>query len=211
MGEENVKLSDLEKDALKETANIGAGHASTALSEIVKKKVNLVVSDIDFISIKDIQSEIQGPQKLVVGIYTPIIKDMKGTIITIFNTESAINLARVADIAKNPELIARDFIITDADKETLKVIGNVISESYIKSLNTFLEMDMAYDKTNIISTFGESIIDLITLSIDPDAKDALLIMNEFNVEMTKIQGQFILLLGIKSLDSVLQRIRQKLD
>lgn len=44
--EEIITLTDMQKDAFVETANIGAGSASNSLSEILGKRVDIRLSEI---------------------------------------------------------------------------------------------------------------------------------------------------------------------
>mgnify|MGYP006297295131 CR=1 FL=1 len=154
------KITDIEKDALRETANVGSGNAAKLLSDLLEKRVDLKISNTDFISLKQAQQQIAGPQSLVVGVYTPLRKGVSGNIVIIFNKESAKSLASTIHSQNDsPE------IITESDKKVLKKIGTTLSGSYVDSLNRFLDLDLMYDKTNIVSTFGESIIDIIMLNV----------------------------------------------
>jgi len=42
----DLNLTDEQKDALSEVGNIGAGHAATALSQLIKKKVMISVPSL---------------------------------------------------------------------------------------------------------------------------------------------------------------------
>lgn len=205
--EEGIKLTDLEKDALKESANIGAGNASSALSELVKKKVNIVVSDLSFISLDNLQEAIGGPKQLVVGIYTPVSGGMSGTIIIIFPIDCALALSSV--LQGKPKTASST--LSEEDKGVLGNMGNILSESYLASLDQLLEMGMKRGESKIVSTFGESVIDLIMLSIDEESKSGLLIKTNFDIEETDIEGQFVLLLATKKIDDVLAKIREKIS
>ena len=88
-----MKFTEIEYDALKETSNVGAGNASIALSEIINKKVNLVISDVKYAPLGEISKFLTGPQKLIVAIYTPISKGMSGNIMIMLEKENALALA----------------------------------------------------------------------------------------------------------------------
>lgn len=201
-----IRLNDIEKDALKETANIGAGNASSVLSKIVNSKVNIFISDLDFVSIEGIEQQIEGPKKLVVGIYTPISGEMSGTIITMFLKESALALASAMQRRKcDPS-----GTLNENDQVALKKMGNILADSYLKSLGEFLGMGLKCEGSKIISTFGESIIDFIMLSIEPESKQGLLIKTGFDIPTSDIKGEFILLLTMKKIDDVIKKIKGKI-
>lgn len=202
--EKEIKLTGLEKDALKETANISAGNASTTLSDITKKKVNIVISDLNFVLLSDLKV-FGGPQRLVVGVYTPVSGEMGGTIIIMFPIESALALS---SILQKKEVSST--ALSQGDQEALRKMGNILSDSYLDALSEFLDISLQRMESKIVSTFGESIMDLILLSIDEDCSHGLLIKTNFSVEKSTIQGDFILLLATKKMDNVLKKIKEKL-
>jgi len=205
--EGEIQLSDLEKDALKESANVGAGNASSALSKLVKKKVNIIVSDLNFISLDNLQEAVGGPKQLVVGIYTPITGGMTGTVIIIFPIECALALSSV--LQGKPK--SASTTLSEDDKGALGNMGNILSESYLNSLDQLLDMGMKREQSKIVSTFGECVIDLIMLTIDQDTKSGLLIKTNFDIEESDIKGQFVLLLTTKKIEDVLVKIREKIS
>jgi chemotaxis protein CheC len=53
-------LSDLERDALREVANIGAGHAATALSQMTSRKIMISVPEVSVRRLEEV-AELVGP------------------------------------------------------------------------------------------------------------------------------------------------------
>lgn len=205
--DEEIKLTDIERDALKEIANIGAGNASASLSEMVNKKVNIVVSDMDFVSLENVQEVIGAPQELVVGVYTTVTGDMSGTILIIYPISSALALASVL-LKKESE---PSKTLSDSDKGALIKMGNILCDSYLGSLGEFLEMNLTREDSKIVSTFGESVVDLVMLSIDPESKQGLLIKTGFDIQESNISGEFVLLLSSKKIDAVLKKVKSKIS
>lgn len=68
---QKIVLNDSEKDALQELANIGAGHASTALSQMINKDVKMGIPKVEVISINDVSQHIES-EKVVVGVFLKI-------------------------------------------------------------------------------------------------------------------------------------------
>ena len=56
---ELLPLTDRERDALRETANIGAGHAATALSQMTGRKIMITVPTVTIASLEDVPSRIE--------------------------------------------------------------------------------------------------------------------------------------------------------
>ena len=62
-------LSEMQLDALREVGNIGAGHAATALSQLVDKPIHLTYPELEIIPIGDVPKVFGGPEQLVGAIY----------------------------------------------------------------------------------------------------------------------------------------------
>ncbi|MEE8167259.1 MAG: chemotaxis protein CheC, partial [Candidatus Hydrothermarchaeales archaeon] len=89
------KLSEAQLDALKEVGNIGAGHASTALAQMIGKKVYVNVPKVSVVEIEKIPAAIGGAETLIVGIYLRLLGDIKGTGLLVFKKDQAIYLANM--------------------------------------------------------------------------------------------------------------------
>lgn len=50
-------LNDFQIDALKEIGNIGSGNAATALSQMINKKVDMAVPQLDILEFNDMIKE----------------------------------------------------------------------------------------------------------------------------------------------------------
>src|ERR1041384_7553493 len=59
-------LSDLERDALREVANIGAGHAATALSQMTGRKIMISVPEVSVRALEQV-AELVGPPDSCLG------------------------------------------------------------------------------------------------------------------------------------------------
>ncbi len=199
-----VELDSFQKDALREVGNIGAGRASSALSELVKKKVSLTTPEISLIKTSAIAGLIGGEQQLVVGSYSSLEGDVSGRILLASPTKSALYLV---DLGKGVDLGTTDNIDEDANGR-LKTIGDTVSKCYLESLTEFLEMDVTRSPERIVSTFGESLADLILLGIDEEY--ALFVNTNFSIPDTEIEGKFIMLIAVDSIEKIVEAIKKQL-
>jgi len=198
-------LQKLEKfqDALKEVGNIGAGRASSALSKLINQEVRLNPPEIYLSSLKDIPDIVGGPKKLVVGLYTAVSGEVSGTVLVVFPTKEALLLADI--LAKRKTGVTK--ILEKNEQLELRKAGQALSTSYLKTITEFLELKVKYANTRIISTFGESLTDFVLLGIEEQY--AILLKTTFTIPNTEIKGDFILLLAIDSLTTLIQAIAKK--
>ncbi|MCK4997328.1 chemotaxis protein CheC [Candidatus Pacearchaeota archaeon] len=199
-----VELDSFQKDALKEIGSMGAGKASAALSDLVKRKVSLTTPEISLAKTSEIAGLIGGSQQLVVGSYSALEGDVSGRILLASPTKSAMYLV---DLEAGKEL-GTTTNVDEAASEKLKIIGDTVSKCYLESLTEFLQMNVTRSPERIVSTFGESLADLILLGIEEEY--ALFVNTNFTIPDTEIQGKFIMLIAIDSIDKMIEAIKKQL-
>lgn len=72
-------MNEMKLDFLRELANIGTGHATTALSQMLDGKLfQLVVPDAQMLPFTEAADYMGGLEKVVVGIFVVISGDVQG-------------------------------------------------------------------------------------------------------------------------------------
>ncbi|MFP4112377.1 MAG: chemotaxis protein CheC, partial [Candidatus Woesearchaeota archaeon] len=89
---EKLKLSDVEKDALRECGNVGIGNAATSLSQLLNKRVGINIPETKFIAFEKFADELGGPENIVSSIYLEVNGDLKGEALFAFDDASAKHL-----------------------------------------------------------------------------------------------------------------------
>lgn len=198
--------TDLNKyiDALKEVGNMGAGQASGVLADLTKQKVDLSMPKVDLTETSEIAGLISGEQQLVVGTYSSIKGDVSGTLLVAIPIKSAMCLADLIEGKEQGVTVSLD----QTAQEKLKEIGDGLSKSYLDTVSMFLDIKVERTPERIISTFGESLADLVLLGIDQ--AEALLISTEFSVPNTEVKGKFIMLIAMDSTDKMIDAIKKQL-
>lgn len=204
--ENSMVITPMELDALKETANIGTGNASIALSNIFKKKVNISLPFLELTNATDLSKVLSGPDEMIVGIYSKILEGMDGNIMMIMPIGSALN---IVNTFLNEDKDVKSGL-SDKDKQLLQKVGTAIYASYLTSIAKFFEKKITFEPPNVVSTFGSSINDFLLLHMNNSDK-LLLIKLGFDIETTSIKGDFILLFTSDSLIPLLANIRKKLQ
>src|SRR5437016_14666247 len=77
-------LKALQLDALKEVANIGAGHAATALSQLTHRRIMISVPEINIARLEDVPGLIGDPQEGVAAVLMHMLGDLTGRILLLF-------------------------------------------------------------------------------------------------------------------------------
>lgn len=187
MSTQSLKLNDLQKDALKEVGNIGAGHAATALSQLLNAKVNLSEPRIDIIKFRDLASRVGHEDRMVAALHMYIRGESPGQIVVLFDRDQAVDF--VSTFLKR---VIGDIQIFDSISDsTLKEIGNIIAGSYLSAINDLTGQNVLPSVPTL--SYGTVQAAFRTLmSILPD-QDVFLIESSFLGKEKAVAGQFILI------------------
>ncbi|HBM75101.1 MAG TPA: CheY-P-specific phosphatase CheC [Clostridiaceae bacterium] len=122
------ELTDLQLDALKEIGNIGAGNAATALSQMIQKRIDMTVPQVDIMPIDKIVSRIGKEEEEVVAIELRIFGDAPGNMIFLVTMASAFRLV---------EMLTGQKVsggLNEFQTSALQELGNILTGAYINSL-----------------------------------------------------------------------------
>ncbi|HRU38347.1 MAG TPA: chemotaxis protein CheC, partial [Candidatus Goldiibacteriota bacterium] len=86
------KLTDFQRDALKELGNIGAGSAATALSQLIGRDVGLDVPRVAIIPVEKIAEKLGAQKKIVAAVYLRVFGEIKARTLLIFPQEKVMLL-----------------------------------------------------------------------------------------------------------------------
>ena len=72
------ELKELQLDALREVANIGAGHAATALSQLTDCRIMISVPEINVTRIEDVPEMLGEAEQVVTAVLMHMLGDLTG-------------------------------------------------------------------------------------------------------------------------------------
>lgn len=122
----------LETSAIREIANIGLGHATTALAEVSGKSFHMDIPEVATASLEDLPRLIGGdPEELTVGIRMPIEGDVTGETAFLFPWESARALWTMLLGTAPQSVEAIDELAASAMLE----VGNILSSSFLSAIS----------------------------------------------------------------------------
>src|SRR5437764_12303834 len=77
-------LKALQIDALREVANIGAGHAATALSQLTNRRIMISVPQINIVRLEEVPNLLGHPQEVVAAVLMHMLGDLTGRTLLLF-------------------------------------------------------------------------------------------------------------------------------
>jgi chemotaxis protein CheC len=192
-----LMLNELQRDALKEVGNIGAGHAATALSQLLNTTVKLSEPRIDVLKFRDLSSRIGAPDRSVAALHMYVRGEAPGQMVVLFDRDQSLEFVHVFI-----KRIIGDIQIFDSIADsTLKELGNIIAGSYLTALISLTGINLLPSVPTL--SYGTIQAAFRTLmSILPD-QDVFLIESQFLDTDRTVSGQFILIPETGSLQPLL--------
>lgn len=198
-------LKSIQLDALRETANIGAGHAATALSQMTGSTIMINVPDISMGSIEDLPTHFADAEEPVTAVTMNMLGDLSGRTLLVFPKPTVMRLAEL--MLRRP--VGSSVVLSELETSAIKEAGNILSGAYMNALSDFLGMlllpsppTMVVDMSNAVLTSAFS-----EFSVDPET--ILCVESEFILtEMAQtLRGFFLLLPDPASLQVMLRALR----
>ncbi|SFM15616.1 chemotaxis protein CheC [Methanolobus profundi] len=198
----NKELDSFSIDAFKEIGSIGMGNATTSLSKLIEKRVQLNLSDARLFEPSAIIDMIPGSITMT-GIMIPIHGDLNGLVMLMFEFSNAVYLSNLLlqgfEHDEDPNLYESALLET----------GNIIAGSYLNSLSSFLDLKLLHSVPDISLGHIKDILDKGMTKIGTEPAKILNIETMFVVYSSEkdvgagtIYGDMFLLLDGPSLDKL---------
>lgn len=191
-------MDTMHYDLLRELGNIGAGNATTALAQMLNKKLDMKVPKVDLVGFDKLPSIVCGEEELVVAIYLMLDDDVEGSMMFLLPEASAHSL--VNQLMGRPEGDKEAF--TEMDMSALQEIGNIITGSYLSALSSLTNLTIGASVPYVAIDMAAAILSVPAIEFGKIGDKALLIETEFGDEIM-INGYFILIPALESYDKIL--------
>lgn len=187
-------ISSLKLDILKEIGNIGAGHAATALSTLLNKKIDMSVPDVKIVSFDEMIDMAGGADNVVAGVFLRIDGDAPGSMFFVLPLEQAEIFIR--ELPGNIPFCADELPYDELALSALQELGNILSGSYLSSLSDFTNLSLFPSVPMLSIDMVGAIIGTGLLEISQMSDYAIVIDTALNEEFQNtdaVNGHFFLL------------------
>ncbi|MGG0718810.1 chemotaxis protein CheC [Robertmurraya massiliosenegalensis] len=189
------KFSTVHLDVLKEVGNIGAGHAATALSTLLNRKIDMRVPKVRVVSFDEMMEMAGGPDNIVASVFLRIEGDAPGSMFFVLSLEQATTF--IKQMTGDAHFSFAEPPYDELAMSALQELGNILSGSYLSSLSDFTNLDLypsvpalSIDMVGAIISFG--LIELSQVSDFAIVIDTAL-DDEDNNGPNSVKGHFFLL------------------
>jgi chemotaxis protein CheC len=192
-------------DALREVANIGAGHAATALSTMTGGTIMISVPTINIARLEEVPPQISGPEEPVAAVLMNMLGDLTGRTLLVFPKPTAIRLSEL--MLRRPQGSSRD--LGELEQSAIKEAGNILSGAYMNALSDFMGLMLLPSPPSLAIDMSTAVLTTAYLQFGSDKDYVFCVESEFYMKDLEehLRGFFLLLPDMASLQAILRAIR----
>ncbi|EHL19979.1 hypothetical protein HMPREF9628_00976 [Peptoanaerobacter stomatis] len=184
-------------DLLKEIGNIGSGNAATSLSNMISKKVDMQVPNVEVIDTQKVVEMFSDQEEITVGVYINFTGDIQGTILTLLDKESAGKLIK-ALIGQEP----KDFMYNDMEKSVVQELGNIMTSGYVNAISMFSSLFINISIPSVCIDMVSSILSVPAVEYGIDSDKLILIENKLDIEGENVNCYFFFMPDLDSFEKL---------
>jgi chemotaxis protein CheC len=198
-------LKALQLDALREVANIGAGHAATALSQMTGRTTMISVPEVNVRPLEDVPELLGAADSVIAAVLMHMMGDLTGRSLVIFPEPSARMLCDI--LFRRPDGTTGAF--GEMEQSGLKEVGNILVSAYLTALSDFMGMMLVPSVPSLVVDQAGAILTTTYLNFGHDRDYVFCVETAFEVagSAEQLQGHFLLLPDLPSLRAILDAIR----
>ena len=203
-----LKLTPAQIDSLMELGNIGSGHAITALSQLMDKRIDMSLTSVDMIPFWELPEIFGGEEIEVFGILSSVQGKQNLSILQIFPKESTISM--INSLSGEKKINSRDVkTLSDLDDfslSTITEVGNILAGHYANALADLMEIKLVPDVPDVAFDVLGAILSSI-IAKNSEALDLMIVINtKMDIEDLNLNGIFCFLPAVETLHKLFKAI-----
>ena len=195
------ELNEMYLDVLKEIGNIGAGNATTAISNMLNLKIDMSVPQVELLPVEQITTAIGAEEEVIVGILLGVELDIDGSMMFLMDMTSAHHLVN--------RLMMRDYDymedFDEMDLSAIKEVGNIIASSYLSALSGLTNLTISPTVPFVAIDMAAAILSVPAVQFGLQGDNALMIKTKFDDDLV-MNGFFILMPEEESYQKILKAL-----
>src|SRR5919106_382501 len=199
------ELKELQLDALREVANIGAGHAATALSQMTNRTIMIAVPEVNVRALEEGTDLVGPPDTVIAAVMMHMMGDLTGRTMVLFPEGSARTLCDIL-LRRGPGSTGE---FGTMEQSGLKEAGNILASAYLNALSDFMGMMLVPSVPSLVIDLSGAVLTSAQLNFGHERDYAFCVETSFRVEGAPdpLGGHFLLLPDMSSLRAIFDAIR----
>jgi chemotaxis protein CheC len=192
----STQYSDLQLDALRELANIGSGTASTALSSMLGRSVDISIPNALVLPMAEAVDATGPAEDEVTGIVLGVVGEMEATVVLLVSPADAVSICAMLGVEADSEI----------GLSALQEIGNVVGTSYVNALAGMTGLELEPTPPAAATDMLAAIVESVLAGGAHAADQTLLLDSDLVIEDEDCAISFLLVPDQGGVDLMLARL-----
>lgn len=195
-------LTELQLDAMRELGNVGAGHAATALSQLLGTPVGLTVPSAEIVPISHVPSVFGGPETLVSAVYSKLLGDISGGMLFLLPRDASLSLV---DLLRARSVGSTRSLGHD-EQALITNTAALLASAYIAAVARMADLTLLPSSPAFALDMAGAVLEVASAEVGMRADAAILLRTRFYDEETFIDVALFFLPDPDSLEVILGRL-----
>lgn len=196
-------LTPVHLDALGELSNVGVGHAATALSQMLGRRIAIRIPRVAVTPFGAVADALGGPEALVAAVGLRVLGDALGHVLLILPRDAAEQLAGA--------LISRPGEAADLGQalscSALREVGNILACAYLNAVGRLTGLVLLPSVSSFTCDMAGAVVDAALIEQGEGGDLALVMETAFDVEGEALAGRLLFLPHPESLPRIFEAVR----
>jgi len=198
-------LHEIQLDALCEVANMGAGHAATALSQMTQSRIMVSVPHLQIVRLDEVPHLLANAEQMVAAVSMHMLGDLTGRTLLVFPRNSALRLSEI--------LLRRasggSAVLGELEQSAIKEAGNILCSAYMNALADFMGMVLLPSVPALVLDICAAVMTGPQLASTSERDWVFSIETQFLMDDgdDAVDGHFLLMPDLVSLEKILRAVR----
>jgi chemotaxis protein CheC len=196
-------LTDHQQDALTELINIAFSRTAASLSDLTGQRVLLDAPQVELRPLAELSGllapHVQDDDD-VATVHQPFAGPMTGDAFLLLSYSDAVTLTNLLTDAK----VEANRLDISA-REVLTEVGNILLNACLGVFGNLLQMHITFAVPRLHLNALHALLDSVVI-VNDDQQYALVVYTSFRLRDSAVSGYLVLVLGIASLESLIQAI-----
>ena len=195
-------MNNYQLDVLREVSNIGAGNAATALSKMVRRRVDMGVPKIALLEFSEVGAILGDEEKIIAGVIVPIQGSINGVLLLILEYNDTSNLIELLTGKSYGDFSEFDELAYSAIRET----GNILSGAYMSALAILTNLSVKCMIPDVAIDMAASILSIPAIGFGMISDKVLYIDSDFAEGQDNVKAKMFLVLEAESFEILLRSL-----
>lgn len=196
-----MEISEFHRDVLAELANIGAGNAATALSQMLQDRVvTLQVPEVRIAPLQEVPESLGDPEQEIAAVLLEAVSEEIMMTVVLCLSRQAIDLL-------NARLLPGDYDpLGEMGSSLLMELGNILISSYLGALSTMTGFTLKVTPPSLGFDMAGALLGSVIAEKMMLEDSFILIKTTMNIHEKDIEGSLLLLPETGSLGKIYRQM-----